>query len=117
MFKQITCAQAKYDAKRRKIRRARFLAEMEIVATWARLLEQLRPHYYPEAGKGPGRPPLGLELMLRPYFLQQWFGLADDALKDTVYHRQAFRSFLGLDLVREAVPDATTLLKFRYLLE
>ena len=71
MFKQISFAQAEYDAKRKTTRRDRFLAEMEIVVPWARLLEQLRPHYYPEADKGPGRPPLGLELMLRLYFLQQ----------------------------------------------
>ena len=117
MPKQISFAPAAYDAKRKTTRRDRFLAEMEIVVPWARLLEQWRPHYYPEAGKGPGRPPLGLELMLRLYFLQQWFGLADEALEDAVYDSQAFRGFLGLDLGRAAVPDATTLLKFRHLLE
>jgi IS5 family transposase len=117
MAKQISFAQAEYDAKRKTTRRDRFLAEMEIVVPWARLLEQLRPHYYPAAGKGPGRPPIGLERMLRLYFLQQWFGLADEALEDAVYDSQAFRGFLGLDLGREAVPDATTLLKFRHLLE
>jgi len=117
MPKQISFAQAEYDAKRKTTRRDRFLTEMEIVVPWSRLLEQLRPHYYPEAGKGPGRPPIGLELMLRLYFLQQWFGLADEALEDAVYDSQAFRGFLGLDLGRAAVPDATTLLKFRHLLE
>ena len=85
MSKQSSFAQAEYEAKRKTTRRDRFLAEMEVVVPWARLLEQLRPHYYPEAGKGPGRPPLGLELMLRLYFLQQWFGLADEALEDAVY--------------------------------
>jgi len=117
MPKQISFAQAEYDAKRKTTRRDRFLAEMEIVVPWARLLEALSPHYYPTAGQGPGRPPIGLERMLRLYFLQQWFGLADEALEDTVYDSQAFRGFLGLDLGREAVPDATTLLKFRHLLE
>ena len=117
MLKQISFAQAEYAAKRKTTRRDRFLAEMEIVVPWARLLEALCPHYYPTAGQGPGRPPLGLERMLRLYFLQQWFGLADEALEDAVYDSQAFRDFLGLDLGREAVPDATTLLKFRHLLE
>ncbi len=84
---------------------------------WSRLLEVLKPHYYPNAGQRAGRPPIGLERMLRLYFLQQWFGLADEALEDGVYDRQAFRHFLGIDLGREAVPDATTLLQFRHLLE
>jgi IS5 family transposase len=117
MAKQISFAQAEYAAKRKITRRDRFLAEMEIVVPWARLLAALHPHYYPTAGQGPGRPPIGLERMLRLYFLQQWFGLADEALEDAVYDSQAFRGFLGLDLGREAVPDATTLLKFRRLLE
>jgi len=117
MPKQISFAQAEYDAKRKTTRRDRFLDEMERVVPWARLLEELSPHYYPTASKGPGRPPIGLERMLRLYFLQQWFGLADEALEDAVYDSQAFRGFLGIDLGREAVPDATTLLKFRHLLE
>jgi IS5 family transposase len=117
MPKQISFAQAEYAAKRKTTRRDRFLAEMEIVVPWARLLAALSPHYYPTAGQGPGRPPIGLERMLRLYFLQQWFGLADEALEDAVYDSQAFRGFLGLDLGREAVPDATTLLKFRHRLE
>ncbi|MGB4335962.1 MAG: IS5 family transposase [Chromatiaceae bacterium] len=117
MPQQISFAQAEYAAKRKLTRRDRFLGEMAIVVPWARLLEALRPHDYPTAGQGPGRPPMGLERMLRLYFLQQWFGLADEALEDAVYDSQAFRGFLGLDLGREAVPDATTLLKFRHLLE
>ena len=58
-----------------------------------------------------GRPPIGLERMLRMYFLQQWFALADEALEDAIYDSQAFRAFLGIDLGRESVPDATTLLQ------
>ena len=117
MAQQISFAQAEYDAKRKTTRRDRFLAEMEIVVPWSRLLEVLKPHYYPNAGQRAGRPPIGLERMLRLYFLQQWFGLADETLEDGVYDSQAFRHFLGIDLGREAVPDATTLLKFRHLLE
>ncbi len=117
MLKQIAFAQAEYAAKRKTTRRDRILGEMEIVVPWARLLEALRPHDYPTAGQGPSRPPMGLERMLRLYFLQQWLRLADEALEDAVPDSQAFRGFLNLDLGREAVPDATTLLTFRHLLE
>jgi len=117
MPQQISFAQAEYEAKRKTTRRDRFLGEMERVVPWAALLAMLSPYYYPTAGQGRGRPPIGLERMLRMYFLQQWFGLADEALEDAVYDSQAFRTFLGLDLGRASVPDATTLLNFRHLLE
>jgi len=78
------------------------------------LVELVRPHY--PSGKR-GRPPLGIEKMLRVYFLQQWYGLADEALEDTIYDSQAMRGFAGIDLGSGSVPDATTLLKFRHLLE
>ncbi len=117
MHAQLTFADAEYHAKRKLTRRDRFLAEMEQVVPWALLLEMLAPHYYPNAGQGRGRPPIGLERMLRMYFLQQWYGLADEALEDAIYDSQAFRGFLGIDLGREGVPDATTLLGFRRLLE
>lgn len=117
MPQQLTFAQAEYEAKKKTTRRDRFLAEMERVVPWAALLEALVPHYFPNAGRGAGRPPIGLERMLRMYFLQQWFGLSDEGLEDTIYDSQAFRAFLGIDLGRESVPDATTLLKFRRLLE
>jgi IS5 family transposase len=117
MPQQISFAQAEYDAKRKTMRRDRFLGEMDRVVPWAMLLEVLAPYYYPQAGTGAGRPPIGLERMLRMYFLQQWFGLADEALEDALYDSQAFRAFLAVDLGRESVPDATTLLRFRRLLE
>jgi len=117
MPQQISFAQAEYDAKRKTTRRDRFLGEMERVVPWAMLLDVLAPYYYPKAGTGAGRPPVGLERMLRMYFLQQWFALADEALEDAIYDSQAFRAFLGIDLGRESVPDATTLLRFRRLLE
>jgi IS5 family transposase len=87
---------------------------MERVVPWSRLVVLIEPRY--PAGKR-GRPPAGIERMLRIYFLQQWYGLADEALEDTLYDSQAMRSFVGIDLGRESVPDATTLLKFRRLLE
>jgi IS5 family transposase len=71
---------------------------------------------YPKSGRV-GRPPIGVSRMLRMYCLQQWYGLADEALEDAIYDSQALRDFVGIDLSRESVPDATTLLKFRRLLE
>jgi IS5 family transposase len=88
---------------------------MNQVVPWARLVELVRPRY--PTGKR-GRPPMGIEKMLRVYFLQQWHGLADEALEDTIYDSQAMRGFAGIDLGgRSSVPDATTLLNFRHLLE
>ena len=81
---------------------------------WARLVRVIEP-YYPKGERG--RPPIGLERMLRIYFLQQWYALADEALEDALYDSQAMRTFAGIDLSVEAVPDATTLLNFRHLLE
>lgn len=117
MPRQLTVAPAESNAKRKLTRRDRFLAEMEQVVPWALLLEALAPYYYPNAGRRAGRPPIGLERMLRMYFLQQWYGLADAALEDAVYDSRAFCGFLGIDLEHERVPDATTLLGFRRLLE
>ena len=77
---------------------------MNQVVPWARLVELVRPHY--PAGKR-GRPPMGIEKMLRVYFLQQWYGLADEALEDTIYDSQAMRGFAGIDLGgRSSVPDS-----------
>ena len=87
---------------------------MEKVVPWARLCAVIAPHY-PKGERG--RPPIGLERMLRIYFLQQWYALADEALEDALYDSQALRTFAGIDLSVEAVPDATTLLGFRHLLE
>ena len=81
---------------------------------WARLVERLRP-LYPKGERG--RPPIGLERMLRLYFLQQWYGLADEALEDALYDSQALRGFAGIDLAVERVPDASTVLNFRHWLE
>lgn len=115
MEKQLSFAQAEYEGKKRVTRRAKFLGEMEEVVPWERLVGLIEPHY-PKSG-GRGRPPLGLEKMLRMYFLQQWYGLADEALEDEIYESRAMIGFLGLDTSRENVPDATTLLHFRHLLE
>ena len=87
---------------------------MEQVVPWARLVERLRP-LYPKGERG--RPPIGLERMLRIHFLQQWYGLADGAMEDALYDSQALRGFAGIDLTVAAVPEETTILNFRHWLE
>ncbi len=114
---QPTAARPAHAAKNKTTRRERFLAEMERVVPWAALLEALAPHYFPDAAGRRGRPPVGLERMLRMYFVQQWYALADEATEDALYDSRALSAFVGIDLARESVPDATTLLKFRRLLE
>ena len=114
MIHQTSFAQAEFAEKKKVTRREKFLARMEEVLPWGRLLAVIEPHY-PKGERG--RPPLGLERMLRVYFLQQWYGLADEALEDALSDSQALRSFARIDLSAEGVPDATTLLKFRRLLE
>ena len=105
---------AQYERYRRPTKRDTFLATMERIVPWAALCEVIEPHY-PKAGNG--RPPVGLERMLRMYFVQHWFNLADAACDDALLDSTALRRFVGIDLGRERVPDATTLLKFRRLLE
>lgn len=112
---QVSFAQAEYDKKKKRTRREIFLEKMEQVVPWARLMEVIEPHY-PKSGKR-GRPPIGLERMLRMYFVQQWYGLADEAVEDAIYDSQALRHFMDIDLCKQSVPDATILMGFRHLLE
>jgi transposase, IS5 family len=114
MIRQMSFAHAEYAGKKKVTRREKFLGEMEQIVPWPRLVALIEPHY--PSGKR-GRPPIGLERMLRIYFLQQWYTLADEALEDALYDSQALRHFAGIDLSVEGVPDATTLLGFRHLLE
>jgi IS5 family transposase len=111
---QRSFASAEYALKKKRTRREKFLADMERVVPWARLIAVIEP-LYPTSGRV-GRQPIGVARMLRMYCLQQWYGLADEALEDALYDSQALRDFVGIDLSRESVPDATTLLKFRRLL-
>jgi IS5 family transposase len=111
---QPSFAQSEYAAKKKQTRRERFPGEMEGLVPWTRLVALIAP-FYPKGERG--RPPMGIEKMLRMCFLQLWYALADEALEDALYDSQALRSFAGIDLGCEAVPDATTLLHFRHLLE
>lgn len=112
---QSSFSDVEYANKKKLTRRDRFLAEIEAATPWPALVAAILP-YYPK-GDGRGRPPIGLERMLRMYIAQQCFGLSDEGVEDAIYDSQAIRGFVGIDLTHESAPDATTLLKFRRLLE
>jgi len=97
---QVSFAQAEYEKKKKRTRREVFLEQMEQVVPWSRLAAVIEPHY-PKSGKR-GRPPIGLERMLRMYFVQQWYGLADEAVEDAIYDSQALRNFMGFRHLLEA---------------
>ena len=118
MMKQQTLAMAAdqesgFDTYRKPTRRDEFLSTMEKLVPWSALCEEIAPHY-PKAGNG--RPPIGLERMLRMHFVQHWFNLADQACEEALYDSVSLRRFVGIDLGREPVPDATSLVRFRKLL-
>ncbi|MBV6423237.1 MAG: IS5 family transposase ISCARN107 [Steroidobacteraceae bacterium] len=98
-------------------RRAKFLAEMDRLVPWQELGESIEPIYPKGTGEAGGRPPVPLERMLRIYFLQLWFNLSDPAVEEALYDSASMRSFAGVDLGREPVPDESTVCKFRHLLE
>jgi IS5 family transposase len=114
-MKQTTFASLAFERKKKQTRRERFLAEMEAVLPWAALLSVIEPHY-PTTGRR-GRPPMPLATMLRIYFMQQWYALSDPAMEDALYEVESMRRFAGLELTHDAMPDETTILKFRHLLE
>jgi hypothetical protein len=113
-MKQMTLATAGFERYGKTTRRAVFLAEMERVVPWSALCGLIEP-VYPKPGNG--RPPVGVERMLRIYFLQQWFNLSDPAVEEALYDSLAMRRFVEIDLGREPVPDETTVCRFRHLLE
>jgi IS5 family transposase len=113
-MKQSTFADLEYDVKKKRTRREMFLAEMNQVVPWARWLALIEPHY-PKAGLG--RRPMPLERMLRIYLLQQWFNLSDPAMEEMLIDSESMRRFAGINLMDDPVPDETTILKFRHLLE
>lgn len=113
-MRQITLATAGFERYAKTTRRAAFLAEMDKIVPWERLIALIAP-YYPKAGNG--RPPLPLERMLRIHFLQHWFNLSDPAAEEALYESPTLRGFAGIDLGAEPAPDETTILRFRHLLE
>ena len=114
MAEQRTFASLAWSTKGKVTRRERFLAEMNAVIPWARLLKLIEPRY-PRGGSG-GQPK-GLEKMLRIYFVQQWFDLSDPAAEDAIYDSESIRRFVGVELGEDDVPDESTILRFRHLLE
>jgi IS5 family transposase len=113
-MKQRTFASAAWEKKGKVTRRERFLAEMDAVIPWKHLNRLIEPHY-PKAGNG--TQPMPQERMLRIYFMQQWFNLSDPAMEDSLYDSESMRRFAGIELGEDAVPDETTILRFRHLLE
>jgi IS5 family transposase len=114
MRQQTLASQASFEKFGRKGKRELFLDQMEQVVPWSELLALVEPHY-PKAGNG--RQPVGLAIMLRTYFLQQWFNLSDPGMEEAFYDSPALCRFAGVDLGIAAAPDETTILRFRHLLE
>lgn len=113
-MQQTTFASLAWNAKGKVTRRERFLAEMNAVIPWARLLGLIEP-YYPKAGQG--TQPLPMARMLRIYFMQNWFNLSDPGAEDALYDSESMRRFAGIELADDAIPDESTILRFRHLLE
>jgi transposase len=111
---QQTFAGLAWKSKKKVTGRERFLTEMEALIPWKRLMALIEP-FYPKSGKG--RQPLGLEKMLRIYLLQLWFELSDPQAEDTIYDSESMRRFVGVDLTDDTIPDETTILRFRHLIE
>jgi transposase, IS5 family len=116
MPKQPVLPGLRYAMKKKVTRREQFLSEMDAVVPWGRLLALIAPHY-PKAGPKGGRPPMLLETMLRVYFLQNWYALSDPMAEETLYDSEAMRRFAGIELGDDRIPDETTILNFRHLLE
>lgn len=116
MPKQMTFASLAHATKKKVTRREKFLAEMEAVVPWSRLLVLIEPHY-PKMGSKGGRPAIPLAVMLRIYCLQQWYALSDPMAEESLYDSDAMRRFAGLELGDDRIPDETTILNFRHLLE
>ena len=113
-MKQETFTDIEYSFRKKKTKREEFLEIMDEIIPWDEWVGVIKP-YYPTGKRG--RPPMGIEKMLRMYLLQIWFNLSDPATEDAIYDSYAMRRFTGIDFMTEAVPDETTLCKFRHLLE
>ena len=113
-MRTVSFASLAYENKKKKTRREKFLEEMNQVVPWEELL-QIVKKYYPVAGNG--RHPMPMERMLRIYFMQQWYGLSDPAMEDALYDIESMRRFADIDIEVDVIPDETTILNFRHLLE
>ena len=113
-MKQQTFTDMEYSNRKRLTKREAFLNSMDEIIPWDYWVKMIHP-YYPSGKRG--RPPRGIETMLRMYLMQVWFSLSDEGIEDAIYDSYAMRNFLHIDFMTEQVPDATTLLKFRHLIE
>ena len=111
---QMTLTDMEYSNRKRKTKREEFLDAMEEIIPWTYWVDIIRPYYF---NNKRGRKPIGIELMLRMYLMQNWFNLSDEGIEDAIYDSYAMRSFMHIDFLTEQVPDATTLLHFRHLIE
>jgi len=115
-MKQMSLGTTGYERKTKRTRKREFLDEMNLVVPWAELVGLVTPHAPARGAKG-GRPPFAVETMLRIHFLQQWFNLSDPAMEEALYDTPMFREFAGLDVGEDHLPDESTILRFRHLLE
>jgi IS5 family transposase len=115
-MKQMSLGGSGFERKTKRTRKREFLDEMNLVVPWAELVSLIAPHA-PQPGTKGGRPPFAVETMLRIHFLQQWFNLSDPAMEEALYDTPMFREFAGLDIGEDHLPDESTILRFRHLLE
>ena len=115
-MKQLSLGESGFERKTKRTRKREFLDEMNLVVPWAELVSLIAPHAPTPGAKG-GRPPFAVETMLRIHFLQQWFNLSDPAMEEALYDMALFREFVGLDAGEDNLPDESTILRFRHLLE
>jgi len=115
-MKQLSLGESGFERKTKRTRKREFLDEMNLVVPWAELVSLIAPHAPAPGAKG-GRPPFAVETMLRIHFLQQWFNLSDPAMEEALYDTPMFREFAGLDMGEDHLPDESTILRFRHLLE
>ena len=115
-MKQMSLGAVGFERKTKRTRKREFLDEMNLVVPWAELVSLIAP-YAPAPGAKGGRPPFAVETMLRIHFVQQWFNLSDPAMEEALYDTPMFREFVGLDAGEDNLPDESTILRFRHLLE
>ncbi len=115
-MKQMNLGENGFERKTKRTRKREFLDEMNLVVPWGELVSLIAPHAPAPGAKG-GRPPFAVETMLRIHFLQQWFNLSDPAMEEALYDTPMFREFAGLDAGEDRLPDESTILRFRHLLE
>jgi transposase, IS5 family len=115
-MKQMSLGESGFERKTKRTRKREFLDEMDLVVPWAELVLLIAPHAPAPGSKG-GRPPFAVETMLRIHFLQQWFNLSDPAMEEALYDMALFREFVGMDAGEDNLPDESTILRFRHLLE